>query len=354
MGKLAVYSYVTLMIIVLQLVVTIFTFLGLFGGNSNPAGNTASAMLVYVLPLLLIIDGVLLLVWLIKRNWIVFGLSAITILACIPYFLTLYQFGGLSNSEEKDSRKMLKVATYNVALFSNETSGFIASDILAEMKKQGVDIFCIQEYNDHSGDKINSKGYKEYFPYMGKGKEDMVVFSRYPIIKVKNIPFEDTNNSAMWVVVNVNGKHIKVVNVHLETTGFNSTLHQVGKAEAKGLNVETNTILQAIYSNYTLGMVNRAYQADIVASEIANTREPLIVCGDFNDVPYSYAYNTILGDNLVDGFKECGSGWAYTFRGKKKVRIDYIFHSEQLEGINYYKSKMTYSDHFPVFMTLAL
>lgn len=50
MGKLAVYKYVSAMFLVAQLVITIFTIVGLFGGNVNPAGNTARAMLVYALP----------------------------------------------------------------------------------------------------------------------------------------------------------------------------------------------------------------------------------------------------------------------------------------------------------------
>lgn len=352
MGKLAVFRYFTLLGIVLQLVVTIFTFIGLWGGYGNPASHTANAMLVYVLPLLIVTNIILLFVWLIKRNWIVSGIAAISILSCIPYMLTLYQFGGISSADE-NSKKLLKVATYNVARYGNETSGFLASDILAEMKKQSVDVFCIQEYNAHCGDRSNTEIYKEYFPYVAIGNEDMAIFSRYPIVDTKNIPFEQSNNSAMWAVVNVNGKRVKVFNVHMETTGFNRTLRAASKAAESGHSLESNTILQAIFNNYTLGLYIRAGQADIVDNEIKKTREQMILCGDFNDVPYSYVYNTLLGD-LVDGFKECGSGWSYTFRGKKKVRIDYIFHSEQLEGINYYKTGLTYSDHLPVFMTLAL
>jgi endonuclease/exonuclease/phosphatase family metal-dependent hydrolase len=60
----------------------------------------------------------------------------------------------------------------------------------------------------------------------------------------------------------------------------------------------------------------------------------------------------MLGD-LVDGFKECGSdGWMYTFRGKKKVRIDYIFHDESLKGLTYNREDLSYSDHYPVYMKL--
>ena len=49
MGKLAVYRYFSLMFLVITVVVMFFTFAGLFGGSVDPVGNTAMAMLVYIL-----------------------------------------------------------------------------------------------------------------------------------------------------------------------------------------------------------------------------------------------------------------------------------------------------------------
>jgi endonuclease/exonuclease/phosphatase family metal-dependent hydrolase len=242
-----------------------------------------------------------------------------------------------------------------VAGFGRETTGFLAMDILAQMKKQKVDVLCIQEYNETSGDIHISENYKNYFPYMAVGNSDMVVFSRYPITGQKTISFEDTNNSAMWADIDVNGKPFRVVNVHLQTTGVNRTLHQAAKQHIQGIDVNSNRLLNAIYGNYTMGMMIRAGQAVTVRDELRKHDDPqrmLIVCGDFNDVPYSYVYNTMLG-NLVDGFKECGSGWMNTFRGNKSVRIDYIFHDERVKGLTYYKQELSYSDHYPVFMKIA-
>lgn len=351
MGKLAVYKYVTLMFLVAQIVVAIFTFVGLFGGDVTPVGNTARAMLVYILPLLIAANVVLLIYWLVRRKWIIAALPLVTILCCIPYIGTIYQLGLFSSSDSTGSG--VKVATYNVAAFGRETSGFMAQDILSEMKKQKVDVLCLQEYSDASGDRKHSDSYKEYFPYMATGNSDMVIYSRYPIRATKNIPFEQTNNSAMWCDVDVNGKLIRVFNVHLETTGFNRTLRNAAKLEMRGMQVEKNSIVRAIYNNYTLGMIIRAGQAAIVSNEKRNSSLPTILCGDFNDVPYSYVYNTMLGD-MVDGFKECGKGWMRTYRGKKSVRIDYIFHDPSLDGITYYTTPLSYSDHYPVFMEIAL
>lgn len=363
MGKLAVYRYFSLMFLVITVVVMVFTFVGLFGGRVNPVGNTAMAMMVYILPVLILLNVLLLIYWLIRRRWKWIALPILPIVCCIPYMGTLLQLRPLPSDADADAMEGLKVATYNVQVFGHETTGFKAEDILAEMKRQKVDVFCVQEYAEMSGDKKNSENYKTYFPYMAQGKNDMMIFSRYPIKESQTIQFSDpeddsswvTNQSAMWATIDVNGKKIRVINVHLETTGFNRTMHQAGKIMAAGHHVEDNKIVKAIYGNYTLGMIVRAGQARVVANEIATSPEPCIVCGDFNDVPYSYTYHTMLG-NLVDGFKECGSGFMYTFREPKKpVRIDYIFHDESMEGITYYtKKNISYSDHLPVFMKIAL
>ena len=61
MAKLAIYKYVSFLMLIATIVVAVFTFVGLFGGNYPPAGNTAKAMLVYALPILIAVDLLLLL-----------------------------------------------------------------------------------------------------------------------------------------------------------------------------------------------------------------------------------------------------------------------------------------------------
>jgi len=352
MGKLAIYKYLSFMLLVITILVTAFIIMGLFGGHANPATGTAMALTVYVLPLLIAVDFLLLLIWLIRRHWIWAAIPGITLLCCIPYIGTIYQLGWFNGSD--DSRSGINVATYNVAMFGREINGFKAEDILSLMKKHQVDILCMQEYMDKSGDRRNSENYMKYFTAKGTGRSDMIIYSRYPIIDSLTIDFGTTNNSAMWADVNINGKIVRVFNVHLETTGVNGALHNAAKQVQQGIGVEKTTLLKSIYGRYTHGMGVRASQADLMAAEIKKSPYPVIVCGDFNDVPYSYVYRTMKGD-LADGFKECGKGFMYTMSsGMKRVRIDYIFHSESMDGLNYYKEKTTYSDHLPVFMRLSL
>ena len=244
MGKLAVQKYFSFMMLIATFLLMVFTLVGLFGGDVQPAGNTARAMLVYALPLLIAGNAFFLLYWLIMRRFHWMLMPLITLLCCIPYISTMYKFGSLN--ENADKQPGFKIATYNVAMFSRETTGFMAQDILAEMKRQKVDIVCFQEYNNTAGDKKNSDSYKEYFPYSALGNHDMIIYSRYPIKASKNIPFEMTNNSAMWAEITIGDNTYRVYNAHLETTGINGTLHRAAKAQMRGADIQSNYRLRRL------------------------------------------------------------------------------------------------------------
>ena len=89
MGKLAVYKYMSMMFLVIQVVATVFTIAGLYGGDVTPIGNTARSMLVYILPVMIGINILLVIYWLIRRRWLFLAIPVITIACCIPYIGTL-------------------------------------------------------------------------------------------------------------------------------------------------------------------------------------------------------------------------------------------------------------------------
>ena len=82
---------------------------------------------------------------------------------------------------------------------------------------------------------------------------------------------------------------------------------------------------------------------------------PTLVCGDFNSLPSSYVYHAVKGDKLLDGFQTGGHGYMYTFKYfKHLLRIDYILHSPELKGLDYFSPDWEYSDHNPVVMRMKL
>ena len=153
MGRLAVLKYAAAMFLTVQIILTIFTIVALFGGEVTPIGHSARAMMVYILPVLIVANVIMLIYWLIRRKWFYALIPVITIACCIPYTGTMWQFRSLDKSA--DAQVGIKVATYNVCMFNRETSGFMAQDILAEMRRQNVDVLCMQEYNEVSGDQAS-------------------------------------------------------------------------------------------------------------------------------------------------------------------------------------------------------
>jgi endonuclease/exonuclease/phosphatase (EEP) superfamily protein YafD len=98
----------------------------------------------------------------------------------------------------------------------------------------------------------------------------------------------------------------------------------------------------------------RSFQADSISRLVEASTLPVIVCGDFNDTPASYAYHRLKG-NLTDSFRSCGYGYAYTYRYMHKLfRIDYVFYpSEMFVGDKYESPDVAFSDHNPVIVGLG-
>jgi endonuclease/exonuclease/phosphatase family metal-dependent hydrolase len=89
-------------------------------------------------------------------------------------------------------------------------------------------------------------------------------------------------------------------------------------------------------------------QAEILHHKIEESPYPVIVCGDFNDVPSSYAYFTARG-SLQDAFLKKGAGFGRTFRFiSPTLRIDYILADKKFDVLQYSSFKVPFSDHYPI------
>ena len=97
-----------------------------------------------------------------------------------------------------------------------------------------------------------------------------------------------------------------------------------------------------------IGFLKRQAQADKIKAEIDKSPYPVIVCGDFNDVPNSYAYETI-GRGLQNAFEKKGAGLGRTFSGiAPTLRIDQIFIDSFYQVNQYTRVAKKLSDHFPI------
>ena len=99
--------------------------------------------------------------------------------------------------------------------------------------------------------------------------------------------------------------------------------------------------------------LKRQVQADRVRAEIDKSPYPVIVCGDFNDVPNSYPYETIR-KGLQDAFVKKGAGIGRTFSGiSPTLRIDYIFVDRKFSVNQFIRIPKKLSDHFPIITDIS-
>ena len=174
------------------------------------------------------------------------------------------------------------------------------------------------------------------------------IFSKYPISETQLITFKNSKNCALLCTINVKGKYIRIFNNHLQTTDLTQIKEKGNDIAHKEFYNQLR--IQALQRNSLI----RAQQADNIRSLVQQSPYPVIMCGDFNDSPFSYTYKAMLG-NLKDGFITNGKGYASSYRyASKMFRIDYIFYSEPLKGTNYYTSEFGESDHYPVILELKI
>jgi len=96
----------------------------------------------------------------------------------------------------------------------------------------------------------------------------------------------------------------------------------------------------------------RAQQALQVQSSVEGSPFPVVLAGDFNDAPVSYAAERLSG-TLKDAYGSCrpqgGSFLGATYTGQLPfLRIDQMWASPELEVLSYETGAVELSDHRPV------
>lgn len=294
---------------------------------------------------------IMLAVCILRRKWM---LVIMHVIAFVPNIFFLgYFFRPFGSGETAgESPGNISLMSYNLQGFripyqKNTTQEEIADFI----NRENPDIICLQEF--YTNDKVTEElfaslldryRYRSVF-YSVKRKNSsygVATFSRYPIKMTLEIPFEHTANAAIYTDIDVNGKIVRVYNVHLQSIKLNINRLLSGK------NRRIDEI-EEVSSRLKTAFVKRAGQVDIMAKHIDVSPYPVIICGDFNDTSMSYTYNKIKGDRL-DTFCEAGKGMPSTYRLSivPFFRIDYILHDKTMKSLTYSVHKIDCSDHYPI------
>ncbi|MFM2285654.1 MAG: hypothetical protein RLZZ543_1151 [Bacteroidota bacterium] len=325
-------------------------------------------------PILLIINILFLAFWLVVR-WKRALFSGLIILLGISKISDLYQWRKEPEQAKIDSLNAqdssLRVMSYNVRLFDlyNWTENKnTRNKIMDLIRKQQADILCLQEFFYEDTGSFNTLDtlmqiqpathvHIEHTAHVKRVNHwGIATFSRYPIVEKGLIQFRDsTDNISIYTDIKAYNDTFRIYNLHLESIRFRREDY---KALQTITGNEDQTNLdgpQKIISRMRRAYIRRARQTDIIRTHIQDSPHPVIVCGDFNDTPNSYAYHQI-SKNLNDAFRTAGSGIGTTYIGMIPfLRIDYILYSPEVFEPLYFKVlRRKFSDHYPVISSLHL
>lgn len=321
-------------------------------------------------PFVLVGNLFILLIWLLFRRWKLVALNVIVLLVCGGAIHTYFPINWKTKNLPENSIKLL---TYNVMRFERGKPDLPQkpNEILQYIKDSKADIVCIQEYGASSAnnsstlsEKTVSNALKDYpyrhihyldFPYANE-IFGLAIFSKFPILEIKKVPYESDHNGSFVAVLDINGKKTTLINNHLESNKLSQEERDDYLSFTKEIDSESlNTFTKMMHKRLSPAFKIRALQAQTISKIIEENENPyIIVCGDFNDTPISYARHKIKGD-LKDAFVESGTGLGITYNQYRFLfRIDYILHSKNIKSYNCTVGKLKNSDHYPVSCFLEL
>ncbi|MES2780623.1 MAG: endonuclease/exonuclease/phosphatase family protein [Bacteroidota bacterium] len=307
-------------------------------------------------PVLVILNCVCILYWIAVFK-LKFLYSLIVIILGYTFLPSYIQFGAKKSTDKTNS---LSVVSFNSKYFgAYENKRIQQPDRFFEMlDKLNPDVLCFQEFhNYHTSIEKNMfkrlfKRMKGYYAYNletdemgtlnGKG---IVIFSRYPIVDSGVVEHqEETSNFTIFTDIVTHGDTVRIINTHLQSIKFEAPQYDA----VKKLDL-TNDSVVTQYSTITKKLkrafVKRAKQAEAVRDFIDGSPHKIILTGDFNDSPTSYAFRTVKG-KMKDAFVESGAGFGRTYVGTMpSFRIDYILYDASYTSSDYYAKAFEFSDH---------
>lgn len=323
----------------------------------NPDNFALPAFFGLAYPYLLLINIILVVIWAMLLRFEAL-ISVIVIAVGFTHFSNYIQL----TKPAGDKKGTFKVISYNVRLFNYfETRNGTTSEkkVLEFLKTQQPDILCLQEFlitgNPAQAETMVKSAlggkYYSHLKILGSGKNrnyGIATFSKYPIIGKGEIIHPGSSSLSIYSDVLIGKDTFRIFNNHLQSFRLKRMERSFIEEMTASNDKATLGEVKSISISLKKGFVKRALQAQVVKHQVDISPFPVIVAGDFNDTPVSYAYRK-LRKGLNDSFVNSGYGAGFTYKGNYPPnRIDYILYDNALINSFFDIKRVKYSDHYPI------
>ena len=336
---------------VLNIVLTILTFVAYALPFLAPKSFPLLSVLTLFMPFFFIMNGLFFIYWGIqlKKRMMISGL---VLLIGITFINKFYKFS--AHDYIKEEGKDFTVMSYNVRLFNVFKwidRDDVPSEILAFINEKNPDILCIQEYSSSANIDLKVYRHKYIFTDGNQIKTGQAIFSKFPIIDQGNIVFPNSSNNVVFADIKKGKDIIRVYNMHLQSIKISPDVNEIDD-NIDAINQQKS---QLLFIRISKAFKQQQQQAEIFKEHKKDCVYPIIICGDMNNSAFSYVYRSIKG-TLKDSFEEAGKGFGETYKFRYyPARIDYIFADEKMKVKKFENfPKFVNSDHFPIMATLSL
>lgn len=332
-----------------------------FSPYLNPQTSPMASCAGLFFPVFLIVNVAFLIFWLfVYRRYALFPL--LVLFVCWGSIQTYVPINWFQGSVPEGA---IKVLSYNTRAFGEKKAHTKEkpNEVLEYLRNSDADIICLQEYI--YGGKLKKKDidyalrdypYKHYHS-LGKGRNGLGCYSRYPILSATPIKYKTRVNGSIAYYIKVKDDTLVVINNHLESNkilGSDAEIFQEMVDTPNSENVPSG--MKRLLRKLSEAAVIRSKQADILLETIRGLKgKKLVFCGDFNDSPISYTHHTFC-DDLQDAFVESGNGLGISYnRNRMHFRIDHILTSKDLRVYGCrVDDSIEASDHYPIWCYLSL
>lgn len=347
---------------ILSVIVYIITIIAAFGGRVNPEFLAFPSLLCLAFPYFAILTILLVVFWAISRKIFFCGLGILTIVFCLTPLSDSFPLG-MSRKAATSEGPVFKIISWNVLHTRDiRQPGFPGNRAINFMIDSDADIICLTELR--SFDKHEIINYTpelidslfNIYPYhAGLNTTDIKIMAKFPVERIEKIRYDSEGNCRydFFKVSFPDNRELVVAMVHLYSYGLSEEERQI-VTEINSMETAKTSMREfkgSIRQKLRHAFRMRAEDATRLREDIDDiaTDIPLIVCGDFNDVPASWTYNIVRSDDLRDAYAETNFGPAITYNLHAfYFHIDQMLYRGPLEALSLDIGKINSSDHYPL------